>query len=41
MRAQAYPGEDANALKTPEDIAGLFVDLAAPACTLNGETVDA
>lgn len=41
MRAQAYPGEDPNTLKIPEDIAGLFVDLAAPGCTLNGETVDA
>ena len=41
MRAQAYPGEDPNTLKTPEDVAGLFVDLAVPACTINGEIVEA
>jgi NAD(P)-dependent dehydrogenase (short-subunit alcohol dehydrogenase family) len=41
MRAQAYPGEDPNTLKTPDDIAGAFVDLAVPACTINGEIVEA
>ena len=41
MRAQAYPGEDPNTLKTPDDVAGLFVDLAVPACTMNGEIVEA
>ena len=39
MRAQAYPGEDPNTLKTPDDIAGIFVDLADPACTRHGEIV--
>ena len=39
MRAQAYPGEDPNTLKTPDDIAGMFVDLADPACTRHGEIV--
>jgi NAD(P)-dependent dehydrogenase (short-subunit alcohol dehydrogenase family) len=41
MRAQAYPGEDPNARKPPEDITGLFVDLAVPACAINGEIVEA
>ena len=39
MRAEAYPGEDPNTLKTPESITGYFVDLAEVACTLHGETV--
>ena len=37
MRAAAYPGEDPNTLKTPEDLAPLFVDLAALDCMKNGE----
>jgi len=37
MRAMAYPGEDADTLKTPESVTGLFVDLAEPACDRNGE----
>ena len=37
MRAQAFPGEDPDTLKTPESITGLFVDLAEASCTLNGE----
>ena len=37
MRAQAFPGEDPDSLKTPEDIMKLFVDLASPDCTANGE----
>jgi hypothetical protein len=41
MRAQAYPGEDPNTLKTPDDVAGAFVDLAVPGCTINGEIVEA
>jgi NAD(P)-dependent dehydrogenase (short-subunit alcohol dehydrogenase family) len=41
MRAQAYPGEDPNTLRTPEDVAGRFVDLAVPACTISGEIVEA
>ena len=39
MRAEAYPGEDPMTLKTPDDVAGLFVDLAEPACTRHGEVV--
>jgi NAD(P)-dependent dehydrogenase (short-subunit alcohol dehydrogenase family) len=41
MRAQAYPGEDPNTLKTPDDVAGAFVDLAVPGCAINGEIVEA
>jgi hypothetical protein len=41
MRAQAYPGENPDTLRSPESITGVFVDLAEPACTLNGEVVDA
>ena len=41
MRATAFPGEDPMTLKTPEDIAPVFVDLADPACTRHGERVDA
>lgn len=41
MRAQAFPGEDPESLKTPESVTGLFVDLAEPACEKNGEIIDA
>ncbi len=41
MRAEAFPGEDPETLKTPESLTGLFVDLAETACTRNGETVTA
>ncbi|MPZ11194.1 MAG: SDR family NAD(P)-dependent oxidoreductase [Kiloniellaceae bacterium] len=41
MRAAAFPGEDPQTLRTPEEITGLFVDLAEPACTKNGEVVEA
>lgn len=41
MRAEAYPGEDPATLKTPEDITGYFVDLAAPECARHGEIVRA
>jgi NAD(P)-dependent dehydrogenase (short-subunit alcohol dehydrogenase family) len=40
MRAQAFPGEDPNTLKVPEDIAEAFVRLAEPACTDNGRLFD-
>lgn len=40
MRAAAFPGEDPMSLKTPEDIAGDFVNLAGPACTRHGEIID-
>lgn len=39
MRAAAFPGEDPATLKTPDDVAGYFVDLADPACTRHGEVV--
>jgi NAD(P)-dependent dehydrogenase (short-subunit alcohol dehydrogenase family) len=41
MRAQAFPGEDPETLKTPESIADLFVELAEVACTRNGEIIQA
>lgn len=40
MRAKAYPGEDPEKLPPPEDLGPLFVELASPDCTLNGEVVD-
>jgi NAD(P)-dependent dehydrogenase (short-subunit alcohol dehydrogenase family) len=40
MRAAAFPGENQSALRQPEDIAGYFVDLAAPDCTRHGELVE-
>ena len=36
MRQQAYPGEDPMTLPTPEELAPLFLDVAAPDCTDNG-----
>ena len=41
MRAAAMPGEDPQTLQTPDDVAGLFVDLADPACTRHGEIIEA
>src|SRR3546814_11534821 len=41
MRAAAFPGEDPMTLRTPDDIAGLFVELTSPACTRNGAVVEA
>jgi NAD(P)-dependent dehydrogenase (short-subunit alcohol dehydrogenase family) len=41
MRAAAMPGEDPMTLPAPEDIAPVFLDLASPACTRHGETVNA
>lgn len=41
MRAAAFPGEDPQSLRPPEAICDLFVDLAAPDCTRNGELVEA
>lgn len=40
MRAKAYPGEEPEKLPPPEELAPLFVELASPDCTLNGEIVD-
>ena len=41
LRTQAFPGEDSAALTQPDAVAGRFVDLAEPACTLHGEVVSA
>jgi NAD(P)-dependent dehydrogenase (short-subunit alcohol dehydrogenase family) len=40
MRAQAYPGEDPATLKTPDDIAGHFVDWADAGSTPPAELVN-
>jgi NAD(P)-dependent dehydrogenase (short-subunit alcohol dehydrogenase family) len=40
MRAEAFPGEDPETLKTPEAVTDLFVELALPGCSRNGEVVD-
>jgi len=41
LRAQAFPGEDPSALKRPESVTDVFVELAEPACRRNGERVAA
>lgn len=42
MRAKAYPGEDANTLKTPLDIMPLYLHLMDPSMTeTNGQCIDA
>jgi len=41
MRAAAFPGEDPKTLRTPDQIAELFVELAEPACAKNGAVVEA
>ena len=41
MRAQAFPGEDPETLKTPESIADLFVELTEASCTRHGEIIQA
>lgn len=41
MRAKAYPGEDAERLKTPADVAGLFVRLASPGFMETGQRFSA
>ena len=37
LRAEAYPGEDATALKAPEAVAGAFLALAAPEFSASGQ----
>ena len=37
MRAKAFPGEDPSTVPTPDDIAGRFIDLAAPELTETGQ----
>ncbi len=39
LRGQAYPGEDAAALRQPSEVTEEFVNLAAPDCTLNGACI--
>ncbi len=39
LRGRAFPGEDPASLPPPESVIGLFVDLASPECTCNGEIV--
>lgn len=41
MRAEAFPGEDPMTLRSPDDIAQVFVDLASPDETRNGQVVSA
>ena len=41
MRAQAFPGEDPETLRPPEAIAPVFVQLADPACDMNGQVARA
>jgi NAD(P)-dependent dehydrogenase (short-subunit alcohol dehydrogenase family) len=41
MRAKAYPGEDPQSLKTPDEIMEKFIDLATVSYTGNGELVKA
>jgi len=41
MRARAVPDEDPMTIKTPDDIAPLFVELASPACNRQGELIAA
>jgi NAD(P)-dependent dehydrogenase (short-subunit alcohol dehydrogenase family) len=40
MRAKAMPGEDPSDLPTPDMIAPLFVELATPDCTHDGEVIN-
>ncbi|MEM9682568.1 MAG: SDR family NAD(P)-dependent oxidoreductase, partial [Pseudomonadota bacterium] len=41
MRAHAFPGEDPETIPAPEEMTGVFVDLAEVSCTRNGEIVKA
>ena len=41
MRAEAYPGEDPNIIKTPEFVAKQLVNLALPEFHINGEIITA
>jgi NAD(P)-dependent dehydrogenase (short-subunit alcohol dehydrogenase family) len=41
MRAEAYPGEDRTTLRTPEEVAEVFVELATPAWNETGQIVEA
>jgi NAD(P)-dependent dehydrogenase (short-subunit alcohol dehydrogenase family) len=39
MRAEAFPGEDKEALPLPETVVPVFLELASSACVKHGETV--
>lgn len=39
MRAEAYPGEDPNTIKTPEQVAATIVSLCLPSVTETGQIV--
>jgi NAD(P)-dependent dehydrogenase (short-subunit alcohol dehydrogenase family) len=41
LRARAFPGEDPNSLPPPQSVADLFLELASPQCTRNGDIVAA
>ena len=41
MRAQAFPGEDPESLRPPEEIAEYFVSLAEAGCDRNGDVIHA
>jgi NAD(P)-dependent dehydrogenase (short-subunit alcohol dehydrogenase family) len=41
LRAKAFPGEDAAKHPLPASVTGVFLDLASPACELNGQIVEA
>ncbi len=40
MRAKAMPGEDPQTLTHPNELASLFLELASPSSTRNGEVID-
>lgn len=40
MRAKAFPGEKPETLPAPEELVPLFLELAHPACTLNGTIIN-
>jgi NAD(P)-dependent dehydrogenase (short-subunit alcohol dehydrogenase family) len=39
MRAEAYPHEEPETLTKPEEVAEIFVELALPSCSRNGEII--
>ena len=40
MRGTAFPGENPNTLKSADEVAGAFIELASPNCKSNGEIID-
>lgn len=41
MRAQAFPGEEPESVRPPEEVAPVFVSLAEAACTMHGQVARA